>query len=85
MKQTHLAEQVYYPANEEFLNVITERIICLIYSGQENVWDFTIWKEDEQIKMSVPCLEEARFRFSVSKSVEPHKVLAKSATTIWVS
>lgn len=32
--QTHLAKQVYYPANEEFLNGMTGVIICLIYSGQ---------------------------------------------------
>lgn len=72
-----MAGKVYCPANEEFLNGMTERIICLIYLGQENIQDFTIRKGDKA-ELLVPCLEEARFRF-LSESVGPYKALTKDS------
>lgn len=42
MKQRHLAGKAYNPENGELLNELTERIICLINSGQENMWHLRI-------------------------------------------
>lgn len=68
MKQTHLAGQVYNPANKELLNGMTERIICLIYSGQENMW---------HLRFLTVFLEEDIFRCTVGEN-ELHKLLVKA-------
>lgn len=69
MKQTYLAEQVQNPTNKEFLNGMTEGIICIINSGKGNMW--------ENLRIWTIFLEQDIFRFTVGEN-EPHKPVAKA-------